>query len=93
VDLTDLGLIGFGLFVAMIVAIAAEFETSCAPGARRRPVSAGEGDEPLPRARAHLIERQPGFGGQIDTVVTALFVGTLAAINRMISLSPRASLD
>ena len=80
--LADLGLIGFGLFVAAIASIGL---------AIRRLLGRVRGSELWPPACASALgltlillwlNDNPLYGGQVETIILALFVGTLAAIGR-----------
>ena len=84
--LADLGLVGFSLLVALIVVV----------GLRVRALlrRLGREHELWPQAWTMSlglllvliwINDNPLFGGQVDTVVPALFIGALAAIARMTS--------
>jgi O-antigen ligase len=88
--LADLGLIGFGLLVALIVTIALRVRELL----RRL----GRDHALWPQAWTMSLglllvliwsNDNPLFGGQPDTVVPALFIGALAAIARM--TSPRST--
>ena len=94
--LADLGLVGFGLLVALIVTVALRVRALL----RRL----GRDHELWPQAWTMSLglllvliwsNDNPLFGGQVDTVVPALFVGALAAIARMTSSTsnPRRSAD
>jgi hypothetical protein len=87
--LADLGLVGFLLFVAMIVAV-----TSRVRNLLRR---LGPGHELWPQAWAMSLglllmliwlNDNPLFGGQPETVIPALFVGALAATSRIAQRGP-----
>ncbi len=84
--LADLGLVGFALLVALIVTVALRVRALL----RRL----GREHELWPQAWTMSLglllvliwsNDNPLFGGQVDTVIPALFVGALAAIARMTS--------
>lgn len=84
--LADLGLVGFGLFVALIVTVAVRVR-----GLLRR---LGPEHELWPQAWVMSLgvllvlvwsNDNPLFGGQVDSVVPALLIGALAAVARMTS--------
>jgi O-antigen ligase len=82
--LADLGLIGFCLFLALIVTVGAHI--------RRLLRRLGRGHELWPQAWVMTLglvlvlvwlNDNPLYGGQPETVLTALLVGSLAAISRI----------
>ena len=84
--LADLGLVGFALLVALIVTVALRVRELL----RRL----GREHELWPQAWTMSLglllvlvwsNDNPLFGGEVDTVIPALFVGALAAIARMTS--------
>ena len=82
--LADLGLVGFALFAALIVAIGV--------GAWRLLRRLDRADDLWPEAWAVSLglllivvwlNDNPLFGAQVETILAALLVGTLAALSRL----------
>jgi O-antigen ligase len=87
--LADLGLVGFGLFAGLIVAIGL--------GAWRLLAAMDRAAELRPEAWALSLSLllllvwlndNPLFGGQVETTLAALLVGTLAAVSRLDTRAP-----
>jgi O-antigen ligase len=84
--LADLGLIGFGLLVALIVTVAMRVRELLRRLGREHPLWPPAWTMSFGVLLVLIwINDNPLFGGQVDTVVPALFIGALAAIARMTS--------
>jgi O-antigen ligase len=84
--LADLGLIGFALLVALIVTVALRVRELLRRLGRKHELWPQAWTMSLGLLLALIwCNDNPLFGGQVDTVVPALFIGTLAAIARMTS--------
>jgi O-antigen ligase len=89
--LADLGLIGFGLFVAAIASLGLGIQ---------RVLGRARGSELSPLAWSSALglvvillwlNDNPLYGGQVETIVLALLVGALAAVGRRVgAAAPRA---